>query len=186
MIARGCVELSKIESQWDEMMRMAAHLKLGTIHASELIRSLLRSSRPSVWLRRLWKWAGQQDVVSFLNIDDEDYRRRILTSSTGADAMQWLEPFATNVVRLENATEGQKINWCSGLVTNACRAVNTLYMQEALSHLRNWGKTPGRGASGKIIAADTWPYKYAGTLYVFVTGRYSEGRVKTIKFEYKQ
>ncbi|MFU8517004.1 Tn3 family transposase, partial [Klebsiella quasipneumoniae] len=46
-LARGCVELSKIESQWDEMMRMAGSLKLGTIHASELIRSLLRSSRPS-------------------------------------------------------------------------------------------------------------------------------------------
>ncbi len=43
-LARGCVELSKIESQWDEMMRMAGSLKLGTIHASELIRSLLRSS----------------------------------------------------------------------------------------------------------------------------------------------
>lgn len=35
-LARGCVELSKIESQWDEMMRMEGSLKLGTIHASEL------------------------------------------------------------------------------------------------------------------------------------------------------
>ena len=40
----------------------------------------------------------------------------------------------------------------------------------------------GRGAFGKIISADIWPYKYAGTLYVFITGRYSEGRVKTINF----
>lgn len=35
-LARGCVEMSKIESQWDEMMRMEGSLKLGTIHASEL------------------------------------------------------------------------------------------------------------------------------------------------------
>ncbi|EYW86296.1 Tn3 family transposase, partial [Escherichia coli] len=41
-LARGCVDLSKIESHWDEMMRVAGSLKLGTIHASELIRSLLR------------------------------------------------------------------------------------------------------------------------------------------------
>lgn len=47
-LARGCVDLSKIESHWDEMMRVAGSLKLGTIHASELIRSLLRSTRPSV------------------------------------------------------------------------------------------------------------------------------------------
>ncbi|EAR9686040.1 Tn3 family transposase, partial [Salmonella enterica] len=36
-LARGCVDLSKIESHWDEMMRVAGSLKLGTIHASELI-----------------------------------------------------------------------------------------------------------------------------------------------------
>ncbi|ELX3518330.1 Tn3 family transposase, partial [Escherichia coli] len=33
-LARGCVDLSKIESHWDEMMRVAGSLKLGTIHAS--------------------------------------------------------------------------------------------------------------------------------------------------------
>lgn len=46
-LARGYADLSKAESQWDEMMRTAGSLKLGTIHASELIRSLLKSSRPS-------------------------------------------------------------------------------------------------------------------------------------------
>jgi TnpA family transposase len=46
-LARGCADLSKAEYQWDEMMRAAGSLKLGTIHASELIRSLLKSSRPS-------------------------------------------------------------------------------------------------------------------------------------------
>lgn len=30
-LARGCVDLSKIESHWDEMMRVAGSLKLGTI-----------------------------------------------------------------------------------------------------------------------------------------------------------
>nr|WP_266098063.1 Tn3 family transposase [Klebsiella variicola] len=46
-LARGCVELPRIESHWDEMMRASGSLKLGTIHASELVRSLLRSTRPS-------------------------------------------------------------------------------------------------------------------------------------------
>lgn len=43
-LARGCVDLSKAEDQWDEMMRTAGSLILGTIHASELIRSLLKSA----------------------------------------------------------------------------------------------------------------------------------------------
>lgn len=46
-LARGCADLSKAENQWDEMMRTAGTLKLGAIHTSELIRSLLKSSRPS-------------------------------------------------------------------------------------------------------------------------------------------
>lgn len=33
-LARGCVELSKIETQWDEMMRVSGSLE-GTVHASE-------------------------------------------------------------------------------------------------------------------------------------------------------
>jgi TnpA family transposase len=112
-LARGCVELSKIESQWDEMMRMAGSLKLGTIHASELIRSLLRS-RPSGLAQAIMEVGRVNKTLYLLNyIDDEDYRRRILTQlNREKDAMQWLEPFATdNVVRLENATvKGRKIN----------------------------------------------------------------------------
>lgn len=96
------------------MMRMAGSLKLGTIHASELIRSLLRSSRPSGLAQAIMEVGRVNKTLYLLNyIDDEDYRRRILTSSTGEkDAMQWLEPFATdNVVKLENATvKGRKIN----------------------------------------------------------------------------
>ncbi|MWF52657.1 Tn3 family transposase, partial [Escherichia coli] len=30
-LARGCADLSKAEDQWDEMMRTAGSLKLGTI-----------------------------------------------------------------------------------------------------------------------------------------------------------
>ncbi len=36
-LARGCVDLSKTESHWEEIMLVAGSLKLGTIHASELI-----------------------------------------------------------------------------------------------------------------------------------------------------
>lgn len=96
------------------MMRMAGSLKLGTIHASELIRSLLRSSRPSGLAQAIMEVGRVNKTLYLLNyIDDEDYRRRILTQlNREKDAMQWLEPFATdNVVKLENATvKGRKIN----------------------------------------------------------------------------
>ncbi|HBB3788909.1 TPA: Tn3 family transposase, partial [Escherichia coli] len=78
-LARGCVDLSKIESHWDEMMRVAGSLKLGTIHASELIRSLLRSTRPSGLAQAIMEVGRVNKTLYLLNyIDDEDYRRRIL------------------------------------------------------------------------------------------------------------
>lgn len=83
-LARGCVDLSKIESHWDEMMRVAGSLKLGTIHASELIRSLLRSTRPSGLAQAIMEVGRVNKTLYLLNyIDDEDYRRRILTGVRG-------------------------------------------------------------------------------------------------------
>ncbi|MDZ0125724.1 Tn3 family transposase, partial [Klebsiella pneumoniae] len=79
-LARGCADLSKVENQWDEMMRTAGSLKLGTIHASELIRSLLKSSRPSGLAQAIMEVVRVNKTLYLLNyIDDEDYRRRILT-----------------------------------------------------------------------------------------------------------
>ena len=46
-LARGTLQPEKIHQHWDDMMRIAGSLKLGTVQASELIRSLLRSDRPS-------------------------------------------------------------------------------------------------------------------------------------------
>ncbi len=63
-LARGCVELSKIETQWDEMMRVSGSLKLGTVHASELVGSLLKKF-PSVRAGAgdYGGGTGQQDAV---------------------------------------------------------------------------------------------------------------------------
>lgn len=74
-LTRGCADLSKAENQWDEMMRTAGSLKLGTIHASELIRSL-----PSGLAQAIMEVGRVNKTLYLLNyIDDEDYRRRILT-----------------------------------------------------------------------------------------------------------
>ena len=171
-------------------MRMAGSLKLGTIHASELIRSLLRSSRPSGLAQAIMEVGRVNKTLYLLNyIDDEDYRRRILTQlnwGEGRHAVARAICYGQRGEIRKRYREGQEDQLGAlGTVTNAVVLWNTLYMQEALSHLRKSGKHLRR-STGKIVAADTWPYKYAGALYVFVTRRYFEGRVKTIKFQYKQ
>jgi TnpA family transposase len=62
------------------MKRTTGSPKPGTIHASELIRSLLWSSQPSGLAQGIME-AGRVNKTQYLlsYTDDEDYRRRILT-----------------------------------------------------------------------------------------------------------
>ncbi|MBL5829230.1 Tn3 family transposase [Serratia fonticola] len=146
-LARGCIDLSKIESHWDEMMRVAGSLKLGTIHASELIRSLLRSTRPSGLAQAIMEVGRVNKTLYLLNyIDDEDYRRRILTQlnrGEGRHAVARAICYGQRGEIRKRYREGQEDQLSAlGLVTNAVVLWNTLYMQEALSHLRSAGEGP--------------------------------------------
>jgi TnpA family transposase len=79
-LARGCVNTHRIKQHWDDMLRIASSLKLGTVQASELIRSLLKSKRPSSLAKAIIDAGRINKTLYLLNyIDDEDYRRRILT-----------------------------------------------------------------------------------------------------------
>ena len=62
------------------MLRVAGSVKLGTVRASEFIRSLLKSERPSGLARAIMEVGRINKTLYLLNyIDDEDHRRRILT-----------------------------------------------------------------------------------------------------------
>lgn len=146
-LARGCVELPKVENHWDEMMRASGSLKLGTIHASELLRSLLRSTRPSALAQAIMEVGRVNKTLYLLHyIDDEDYRRRILTQlnrGEGRHAVARAICYGQRGEIRKRYREGQEDQLGAlGLVTNAVVLWNTLYMQEALLHLRMMGETP--------------------------------------------
>ncbi|HHU6767072.1 TPA: Tn3 family transposase [Klebsiella pneumoniae] len=147
-LARGCADLSKAEDQWDEMMRTAGSLKLGTIHASELIHSLLKSSRPSGLAQAIMEVGRVNKTLYLLNyIDDEDYRRRILTQlnrGEGRHAVARAICYGQRGEIRKRYREGQEDQLGAlGLVTNAVVLWNTLYMQEALSWMRSNGEEIG-------------------------------------------
>lgn len=79
-LARHHISARLIKNNWEDMLRVAGSLKLGTISASELIRSLLHSKRPSTLTRALGELGRINKTLYLLPyIDDETYRRRILT-----------------------------------------------------------------------------------------------------------
>lgn len=124
------------------MMRTAGSLKLGTIHASELIRFLLKSSRPAGLAQAIMEVGRVNKTLYLLNyIDDEDYRRRILTQlnrGEGRHAVVRAICYGQRGEIRKRYREGQEDQLGAlGLVTNTVVLWNTLYMQEALSWMRS-------------------------------------------------
>ncbi len=140
-LARGCINPRRIEQHWDDMMRIAGSLKLGTVHASELIRSLLKSERPSGLAKAIIEVGRINKTLYLLNyIDDEDYRRRILTQLNRGEGRHSVARAICHGRRGEirkRYREGQEDQLSAlGLVTNAVILWNSIYMQAALDHLR--------------------------------------------------
>jgi TnpA family transposase len=144
-LARSCVNTHKIEQHWDDMMRIAGSLKLGTVQASELIRSLLKSDRPSSLAQAIIEAGRINKTLYLLNyVDDEDYRRRILTQLNRGESRHAVARAICHGQRGEirkRYREGQEDQLGAlGLVTNALVLWNTIYMQAALDHLRRQGE----------------------------------------------
>lgn len=140
-IARGCINPQIIEQHWDDVLRIAGSLKLGTIQASELIRSLLKSERPSSLTQAIIEIGRINKTLYLLNyIDNEEYRRRILTQLNRGEGRHAVARIINHGNRGEirqRYREGQEDQLGAlGLVTNAVILWNTIYMQAALDHMR--------------------------------------------------
>jgi TnpA family transposase len=75
-LAKNCLKPVKITQHWDDMLRIAGSLKLGTVQASELVRSLLKSERPSSLAQTIIELGRINKTIYLLSyVDDEEYRR---------------------------------------------------------------------------------------------------------------
>jgi len=141
-IARHRINTTLIESHWDDMLRVAGSLKLGMIKASELLRSLLHSSNPSTLARTIGELGRVPKTLYLLSyVDDETYRRRILTQINRGESRHQLARTTFHGQRGElrqRYREGQEDQLGSlGLVVNAIVLWNTMYMQAAVTHLKD-------------------------------------------------
>lgn len=123
------------------MLRIAGSLKLGTIQASELIRTLLKSERPSSLAKAIIEAGRINKTLYLLNyIDDIYYRRRILTQLNRGEGRHSVARFICHDQRGEirkRYRDGQEDQLGAlGLVTNAVVLWNTIYMQSALDYLK--------------------------------------------------
>lgn len=144
-LARNVVNTNKIKQHWDDMLRVAGSLKLGTVQASELIRSLLKSNRPSSLTQAIIEAGRINKTIYLLNyMHDEDYRRRILTQlnrGEGRHAVARSICYGQRGEIRKRYREGQEDQLGAlGLVINAVVLWNTIYIQAALEHLKSIGE----------------------------------------------
>ncbi len=114
--------------------------------ASVLVRSLLKSERPSGLTQAIIEVGRINKTLYLLNyIDDEDYRRRILTQLNRGESRHAVARAICHGQKGEirkRYTDGQEDQLGAlGLVTNAVVLWNTIYIQAALDHLRAHGET---------------------------------------------
>jgi TnpA family transposase len=143
-LARQRVKVELIEDFWDDMLRVAGSLKLGKVSALEIMRVLQKGGKPSSLGKAIGELGRVTKTLYLLNyVDDEAYRRRILTQLNRGEGRHSLARAVCHGQRGEirqRYREGQEDQLNAlGLVVNVLILWNTLYMDKAVEHLRQQG-----------------------------------------------
>ncbi len=140
-IARHRVNRARIIRNWEDMLRIAGSLKLGTVKASELLRSILRSKSPSILAQAIGDVGRISKTIYMLNyFDSRLYRRRILKQLNRGEGRHAVAREICHGKRGEirkRYREGQEDQLGAlGLVLNVVILWQTLYMDAVLNRLR--------------------------------------------------
>jgi TnpA family transposase len=169
-LARQRINTELIARHWDDLLRVAGSLKLGTVSASEFMRTLQAGSRLPGLARAIGELGRVAKTAYLLTyIHDETYRRRILTQLNRGEGRHSLARAIFHGRRGElrqRYREGQEDQLGAlGLVVNAVVLWNTRYMQRALDQEEEDGET--------IRPADVERLSPLGYGHVNLLGRYS-------------
>ncbi len=144
-LARSRVNTQAIVDNWGDLLRLAGSLKLGTVTASDFVRTLQAPQRTSTLagaLASVGRVAKSLFLLSY--VDDEAYRRRILVQLNRHEKRH-------NVARKifygqrgevrKRYREGQEDQLGAlGLVVNAVALWNSFYLDRAVEYQREQGE----------------------------------------------
>jgi TnpA family transposase len=160
-IARQKVNLSKISTQWADMLRVAGSLVTNQVRAYDLLRVFARNGRPTP-LGQAFAEYGRIDktlhLLSVLDPIDNTYRRTLGRQLSIQESRHRL---ARKIChggqgRIRQAyREGQEDQLAAlGLVVNAVVLWNSTYLSAIVDHLRaqGWKSTEGTGVTEQDVA----------------------------------
>ena len=146
-LAANKVNLRLVAEHWDDLLRLAGSLRLGVVRATGLTRTLQTNDRPTRLARALQELGRLVKTLYLLRyVDDEAYRRRILTQLNRHEGRHRLARTVFHGKRGElrqRYREGQEDQLGAlGLLVNVAVLWNTIYMDAALDRLRAEGHEP--------------------------------------------
>ena len=144
-ISANQLNLQRIESHWDDMLRLAGSLKLGRVSAAGIMRTLQIGNKPTRLAQAIAEFGRIDKTLHTLTyIDDESKRRDTLIQLNRGEGRHSVARAVFHGKRGEmrqQYREGQEDQLGAlGLVLNMIVLWNTLYMQAALNQLRANGE----------------------------------------------
>lgn len=138
------INCERIKRCWDDMHRVAASLKDGTVTATLLVSKLNALERKNGIHKGIQELGKLRKTLFILNyISDEKYRRRIHRTLNKGEALHSLarEVFFGQQGMFRERDYESQLNraTCLSLLINAIEVWNTRYMMAALEHLRATG-----------------------------------------------
>lgn len=169
-VARQTIKRTLITENWDDLLRVAGSLKLGTVNVTELLKALQGGGTHSTLAKALAEVGRIAKTLYLLSyIDDPAYRRRILIQLNKGESRHSLARatyFGHKGEVRQRYREGQEEHLGAlGLVVNAIVLWNTLYMQRALEDMRSRGMT--------VLSEDIERLSPLGYDHINLLGRYT-------------
>ena len=144
-LARSQINTETIGDNWEDLLRVVGSLKLGTVTASEFVRTLQAPQRTSSLagaLANIGRVAKSLFLLSY--VDDDTYRRRVLVQLNRHERRHNLARKIFYGQRGEvrkRYREGQEDQLGAlGLVVNAVALWTSFYLDRAAKHLRDEGE----------------------------------------------
>ncbi|PGR56526.1 Tn3 family transposase [Bacillus cereus] len=169
-ISRHKIRTDLIIRYWEDFMRIAGSLQLGTVNPTQLIQALQCGGKPTM----LGKAIGEFGRIfktqhNLLFITDSAYRRKILTQLNRGESRHSLARavmYGKKGVLYQSYREGQEDQLGAlGLIVNAIVVWNTRYMTASLDAIRENGV--------EIDKEDMQRLSPVGHEHINIVGRYS-------------
>jgi TnpA family transposase len=176
-VAAHTINQTLIARNWEDMLRVAGSLKMGTVSAIELMRALHRDGHPSTLARAIGELGCIPKTLHMLACVDEAERRRLLVQLNKGESRHSLARRIFHGHKGEvrqRYREGQEEQLSAlGLVMNAIILWNTLYMDRVLEELCSAGMT--------ILPEDIARLSPIGHEHINVYGKYSFTLAESIR-----